>query len=55
VFFRFLVDSDYLFRDPARLVRYARVQHPPARAMTNVEVDRLLKTIGKDRAPSPCS
>lgn len=51
VFFRFLVDSDYLVRDPARLVRSARVQQPTAKAMLEAEVNRLLKTIGKDRGP----
>jgi site-specific recombinase XerD len=50
-FFRFLADSDYLVRDPARLVRYARVPRPTARAMSTAEVGRLLKTIGKDRSP----
>ncbi len=51
VFFRFLVDSDFLPRDPARLVRYARIHHPPARAMSDTEVARLLKATGKDRGP----
>lgn len=51
VFFRFLVDSDYLTRNPARLVRYARLQQLPARAMKAAEVDQLLKTIGKHRGP----
>ena len=50
-FFRFLADSDYLNRDPARLVRYARVQLPPARAMSAAEVDRLFATIRKHRSP----
>jgi len=51
VFFRFLVDSDYLSRDPARLIRYARVQRPTARAMSVPEVQRLLTTIRRHRSP----
>jgi site-specific recombinase XerD len=50
-FFRFLVDSDYLSRDPARLVRYARVQQLPARAMLKADVDRLFAVIRKHRDP----
>jgi integrase/recombinase XerC len=51
VFFRFLVDSDYLVRDPARLIRDARVQRPAARAMLVSEVQRLLATIRRHRSP----
>jgi len=51
VFFRFLVESDYLTRDPARLIRDARVQQPMARAMSGPEVKGLLATIRKHRGP----
>lgn len=51
VFFKFLVDSDYLSRDPARLVRYAKLQKLPARAMSKTDVDRLFATIRKHRDP----
>jgi integrase/recombinase XerC len=51
VFFRFLMDSDYLVRDPARLIRDARVQPPAARAMSAPEVNRLLTAISKHRSP----
>jgi integrase/recombinase XerC len=51
MFFKFLVDSDHLARDPARLVRYARVPRPPVRAMSNHDVERLLATICKRREP----
>jgi integrase/recombinase XerC len=51
VFFRFLVDSDYLVRDPARLIRFARVQRPTARAMSASEVQQLLAIIRKHRSP----
>jgi site-specific recombinase XerD len=50
-FFKFLVDSDYLSRDPARLVRYAKLQLLPARAMSKTDVDRLFATIRKQRDP----
>lgn len=49
MFFKFLVDSDYLARDPARLVRYARVPRPPARALSVSDVQRLFATIRKHR------
>jgi site-specific recombinase XerD len=52
VFFKFLVDSDYLSRDPARLVRYAKLQLLPARAMSKTDVDRLFATIRKHRDPT---
>jgi integrase/recombinase XerC len=51
VFFRFLVDSDYLVRDPARLIRDARVQQPTARAMSVPDVQRLVATVHKHRSP----
>jgi site-specific recombinase XerD len=51
VFFKFLVDSDYLSRDPARLVRYAKLQLLPARAMSRTDVDQLFATIRKHRDP----
>jgi integrase/recombinase XerC len=51
VFFKFLVDSDYLSRDPARLVRYAKLQLLPARAMSKAEVERLFAAIRKHRDP----
>jgi len=51
MFFRFLVDSDYLARDPARLVRYARVPRPSARAISACDVEQLFATIRRHREP----
>ena len=50
-FFQFAVDTDYVKRNPARLVRLARTSPKPPRPMSDADVKKLFAALRKGRSP----